>query len=257
MACKGCNDCAHTRKQRMQKKAIIEKVAKKLTARGRNQIKEKNFALPGRRYPIYDRSHARAALSMVAKHGTPEEQATVRARVHAKYPGIGKEAMYNKGFYDELEKISEESKGKKIFRYGATSASVPVGAAAGLVGGVIGLDELGRLKDTIKYKGKPGKVIKEYGLKTYKASGINDKRHGSYAYRKLKKGTPMVQLKLRGGGHGLVSASVPKSGFNPVRYVGYRKRPFRFMYGALGGALLGSTALPFVVNKLMKNKKGD
>lgn len=63
---------------------------KKLTAKGRKHIKGSNFALPGRRYPIHDPSHARAALSMVAKHGTPAEKAKVRARVHAKYPNIGK-----------------------------------------------------------------------------------------------------------------------------------------------------------------------
>lgn len=67
-----------------------EKTGADLTARGRNQIKEKNFALPGERYPIQDRAHARNALARVAQHGSPEEQARVRAKVHAKFPGIGK-----------------------------------------------------------------------------------------------------------------------------------------------------------------------
>lgn len=69
--------------------AVLEKVARRLNARGRRAIAEENFALPGRRYPIHDASHARAALSMVARHGSPEEQAKVRAAVSRKYPGIG------------------------------------------------------------------------------------------------------------------------------------------------------------------------
>lgn len=61
----------------------------KLTARARKQIAPKNFALPGRRYPIEDRSHAANALSRVSANGTPHEQAIVRAKVHRKYPGMG------------------------------------------------------------------------------------------------------------------------------------------------------------------------
>jgi hypothetical protein len=62
----------------------------KLTAKGRKQISSKNFALPGRKYPIEDASHARNALSRVSQFGTPSQKATVRAKVKRKYPGIGK-----------------------------------------------------------------------------------------------------------------------------------------------------------------------
>jgi hypothetical protein len=62
----------------------------KLTAAARNKISGSNFALPGRRYPIADASHARNALARVSQHGTSEEKAKVRAAVHRKYPGIGK-----------------------------------------------------------------------------------------------------------------------------------------------------------------------
>ena len=65
------------------------KIARKLTAIGRKHIAKGNFALPGRRYPIHDRAHARAALSMVARFGSPSEKAQVRAAVHAKYPELG------------------------------------------------------------------------------------------------------------------------------------------------------------------------
>lgn len=61
----------------------------KLTAKGRAHIAPKNFALPGGRYPINDPAHARNALARVSQHGTSEEKAKVRAKVHAKYPGIG------------------------------------------------------------------------------------------------------------------------------------------------------------------------
>ena len=70
----------------------MEKQSKVLTTRGRDRIKEKNFALDNRRYPIHDINHARSALSMVAKHGTPAEQEQVRRAVYAKYPGIANRA---------------------------------------------------------------------------------------------------------------------------------------------------------------------
>lgn len=61
----------------------------KLTAAARKKIPGKSFALPGRRYPIENASHARNALSRVSANGTASEQATVRAAVHRKFPGIG------------------------------------------------------------------------------------------------------------------------------------------------------------------------
>jgi hypothetical protein len=60
----------------------------KLTAKARNAIPGKEFALPGRRYPIEDASHARNALARVSQHGTPAEKAKVRAAVKRKYPSI-------------------------------------------------------------------------------------------------------------------------------------------------------------------------
>ncbi len=62
----------------------------KLTTAGRKRIKTTNFALPGRRYPIEDASHARNALARVSQFGSPAEKATVRAKVKRKYPGMGK-----------------------------------------------------------------------------------------------------------------------------------------------------------------------
>lgn len=59
-----------------------------LNADQRNALPEHAFALPGRRYPYHDEAHARAALSRVSANGTPAEQATVRSKVHARFPGI-------------------------------------------------------------------------------------------------------------------------------------------------------------------------
>ena len=62
----------------------------KLTGAERKHLASGSFALPGRRYPIEDKAHARNALARVSQHGTPAEKAKVRAAVHHKYPGIGK-----------------------------------------------------------------------------------------------------------------------------------------------------------------------
>jgi hypothetical protein len=64
----------------------------KLTAAARKKISGKNFALPGRRYPIEDKNHARDALARVSEYGTPAEKATVRLKVAAKYPRMGGKA---------------------------------------------------------------------------------------------------------------------------------------------------------------------
>ena len=70
-----------------------------LTASARQSMPKSDFALPGKgegpkgagagSYPIPDASHARNALARVAQHGSSEEKAKVREKVHAKFPGIG------------------------------------------------------------------------------------------------------------------------------------------------------------------------
>jgi hypothetical protein len=70
-----------------------------LSTEQRNKMPSSEFALPGKgegpkgkgsgSYPIPDAAHARNALARVAQHGTPEEKAKVRAKVHAKFPDIG------------------------------------------------------------------------------------------------------------------------------------------------------------------------
>ena len=74
----------------------------KLKGWQRKKLPTGDFALPGRRYPINDASHARNALSRVSANGTPEEKAKVRAAVHRKYPSIGatEKRPRHGGFYD-------------------------------------------------------------------------------------------------------------------------------------------------------------
>jgi hypothetical protein len=61
----------------------------KLTTEQRNALSPHDFVFPKqRKYPIHDENHAHAALSEVAKHGTPEEEAKVREAVHKRYPDI-------------------------------------------------------------------------------------------------------------------------------------------------------------------------
>ena len=62
----------------------------KLTADKRNALPGKAFAGPDRSYPVNDMSHARNALSRVSQFGTAELKARVRAKVHKKFPTIGK-----------------------------------------------------------------------------------------------------------------------------------------------------------------------
>lgn len=64
----------------------------KLTTAARKAIPGGEFALPGRRYPIEDRSHAANALSRVSQFGSAAEKAKVRSKVRAKYPGMGKKS---------------------------------------------------------------------------------------------------------------------------------------------------------------------
>ena len=58
----------------------------KLTAKARSKIPYSEFAGPGRSYPVNDKNHARAALSML--HNAPKsEQPKIRAKAEAKLRG--------------------------------------------------------------------------------------------------------------------------------------------------------------------------
>ena len=93
-------------------KTFVQFQEERLTADQRRALPNKDFALPGKgegpkgkqagSYPIPDEKHARSALSMVSQHGTPEEKATVRAKVKKKFPGIQQEARLDEEGYDRM-----------------------------------------------------------------------------------------------------------------------------------------------------------
>jgi len=72
----------------------------KLSYQSRKSMPKSSFAIPSKKtkanpagkgaYPIEDKARARNALARVSQFGTAAEKATVRAKVHAKYPSIGK-----------------------------------------------------------------------------------------------------------------------------------------------------------------------
>ena len=59
----------------------------KLTAKTRNALPAKDFAGPGRSFPIEDRNHAVNALARASQFH-PELKAKIRAKVHAKFPSL-------------------------------------------------------------------------------------------------------------------------------------------------------------------------
>lgn len=73
----------------------------KLTAKKRSSVPTKDFAIPSKakssgakkksgNYPIPDKGHAKAALSLVSQHGSPAQKKEVRAAVKRKFPNMGK-----------------------------------------------------------------------------------------------------------------------------------------------------------------------
>jgi len=62
----------------------------KLTSNARKKLPAKDFAGPGRSFPIEDKNHARAALSMVGRSSiSPAAKAKVRAKARAKLGETG------------------------------------------------------------------------------------------------------------------------------------------------------------------------
>lgn len=69
-----------------------------ITAKKRKSLKKSQFGVPSKakgkakgkpgNYPIDTLARARAALRLVAQHGTPAEKASVRSRVYKKYPQL-------------------------------------------------------------------------------------------------------------------------------------------------------------------------
>ena len=90
----------------------------KLTAAERAALPESAFVFPKeRRYPIHDEGHARAALGMVAMHGTPDEIAKVRAAVAARYPKLSLKEADTTADYPNLMSGKCENCGHSISKH--------------------------------------------------------------------------------------------------------------------------------------------
>lgn len=65
----------------------------KLFAAKRNALPSSDFALPSKRaFPIPDKGHAVQALRMKG-NASPSEQGEIAAKVHKKFPGVGKSSL--------------------------------------------------------------------------------------------------------------------------------------------------------------------
>lgn len=61
----------------------------KLTTKARKALSGDVFAFPKeRKYPLDTMNRARNALARGSQFASPEQLATIRRKVHAKYPGI-------------------------------------------------------------------------------------------------------------------------------------------------------------------------
>jgi hypothetical protein len=69
----------------------------KLNAASRNALPGKDFAGPGRSYPIEDEGHAKAALSRASEFTPPAEQASIRKKVASKFPGMKVKSLKKAG----------------------------------------------------------------------------------------------------------------------------------------------------------------
>ncbi len=59
-----------------------------LNTKERNNLPGKEFAVPGRKYPIQDKVHAQNALARVSQFGSSKEKAEVQSKVAKKF-GMG------------------------------------------------------------------------------------------------------------------------------------------------------------------------
>ena len=111
----------------LKKEEVV--LEKDLNAAERRALPDKEFALPGKgkgpegkqagSYPIPDKTHARMALAMVAKHGTSEKKAKVRAAVAKKFPGIQQEDYETKKKGEVLKALDKK---KFVKKYGKEKA---------------------------------------------------------------------------------------------------------------------------------------
>lgn len=71
-----------------QAKPTKERTMGKLNAAKRNALPSKDFAGPGRSYPIEDKGHAKAALARASEFASPSEDASIKRKVAKKFPSM-------------------------------------------------------------------------------------------------------------------------------------------------------------------------
>ena len=113
----------HEARRGVKKEEVV--LEKDLNAAERRALPDSDFALPGKgkgpegkqagSYPIPDLTHARAALAMVAKYGTPEEKEKVRAAVKRKFPDIQQEGLVEPKGVDSAKEVNKATR-KAAFR---------------------------------------------------------------------------------------------------------------------------------------------
>lgn len=87
----------------------LEKAA--LTTKVRDALPDSDFIFPDtREYPYQDADHARSALSLGAQHETGSRLATIRSKVHARYPDIGEMEKAEFSYTVPLRKSEVEGK---------------------------------------------------------------------------------------------------------------------------------------------------
>jgi hypothetical protein len=64
-----------------------------LTAKARRALPKSDFGLPSKApesgsYPLDTKNRARSALARASANASPSEQATIRRKVHEKYPSM-------------------------------------------------------------------------------------------------------------------------------------------------------------------------
>ena len=116
-------EAEHKARRGVKKEEVV--LEKDLNAAERRALPDKDFALPGKgkgpegkqagSYPIPDLTHARAALAMVAKYGTPEEKEKVRAAVKRKFPDIQQEGLVEPKGVDSAKEVNKATR-KAAFR---------------------------------------------------------------------------------------------------------------------------------------------
>lgn len=188
-----------------RRKVKMSKTARTLTSRARDAVPASQFALPGRRYPIHDVSHARNALARVAQHGTPEEKGKVRAAVAARYPEIGNARQH----------MRTKTAAPSLKTLGAVGAGTALVGGAGYAGGRVH----GQAVQKKKTPYSPKDMQRAYTLGQLRLASrlrrsvqrgdmhvSSGKRKKASVHEDLEKRAAAVVLRLDGD-HGVISAA--------------------------------------------------